>query len=198
MIAFLLFLGTQPPTSPWEGLEIVSQHVAAERVTACGAGPVTFRHDRQSDADILTARETASATREQLLCIDRAAGLGYDVELSPVVQQQFDAIRQARTSAIVAASARQWLSAHKLLDRLPKYQPGVTSDAAFTRDIESLCGSRAKGAFQSEYGFHAISPDWVMRQSQKVEPDGVFACLLNAVSATGYEYEFIGNEALGR
>jgi hypothetical protein len=198
IVATFLLLIAQPSPPPVAVTERVSPQVAAERVRACGAGRVTVRDERELQEEVLVAPETGTATKEQLICIDQAAGFGYDVELSPAVQPQFNAIREARASAIFAAEARQWLSAHKLLDRLPKYEPGVTSDAAFTRDVESLCGPQAKGAFQSKYGFHALDPEWVTRQSPKFDPDGVFTCLLNVTSAAGYNLVFIGNEAFGK
>lgn len=124
--------------------------------------------------------------------MDQAASF-YDVELSSSAQPRFNAIREARSAALMTTEGRKWLKAHDLLDQLPKYEPGVTDDAAFGRKIEKLCG--ADGALQSRYGPHALSPEWGMRLVPDVSSeDGHFTCLLNVTWATGFEMGYIGNE----
>ena len=93
------------------------------------------------------------------------------------------------------AQAHDWLSARGLLDRVPKYQKGVTNDGVFTRQVEALCGPHANGAFQSKYGFHALSPDWVKRELKPSGASGdTLTCLMNVAAAAGFEFGFIGNE----
>jgi len=95
----------------------------------------------------------------------------------------------------MASEARKWLKAHDLLDRLPVYQPGVTDDAAFGREVETLCN--AKGAFRSGYGPHVLSPDWLMRRANEPHPNmKPMECLLAISAMSGFKMGFIGNEQI--
>jgi hypothetical protein len=194
VFASILIVLAAPAASPFDIFERITVQEAAKRVSQCGLGPVTTRHDGELDEDVLIATSAQSATDEQLSCADKAASY-YTVELPPNVQPRYDAICKARLSVAFREEARAWLSARGLLGLLPRYQEGVTDDAAFTREIESLCGPRAKGAFESKFGFHALSPDWVERE---MDPPGkgeaVFGCLMNATTAAGFQLGFIGNE----
>jgi hypothetical protein len=69
----------------------------------------------------------------------------------------------------------------------------VTDDAAFTQAVEQLCGPAAKGVFGSAFGFHAISPDWVMRELKPPKYGSeLLECILDATRVAGYEV-LIGN-----
>jgi len=105
------------------------------------------------------------------------------------VQSRFDAIREARWSELFREEARQWLSAHGLLERVPAFVPGVTDETKFTHELEKLCGPKAEGAFQSKYGFHVLSPDWSMNS----ENEQTMLCLLNATTFAGFKVGFVGN-----
>jgi len=168
----------------------VTPQVAAERVERCGAGPVTAKSEPELDLDVLVINVSGSVTDEQLTCIDKAASF-YDVELPASIQPRLDAIRKSRVDAAMAADGRKWLSEHKLLDRLPDYEPGVTQDANFAHKIEELC--KAPGALSSRYGLHTLNPDWIVRNST-FKSDGPLTCILNVTWATGYQLGFIGNE----
>ncbi|MGN6375629.1 MAG: hypothetical protein ACTHMG_08745 [Sphingomonas sp.] len=192
MIAHLVLLAAAQSSQSLFGIyDRITPQVAAERVKRCGAGSVTVKSDTEIDADVLVIAVGGSVTDEQLACIDKAASL-YDVQLPTSIQPRFDAIRKAYAAAAMAAEGRKWLSDHKLLDRLPDYVPGVTRDSDFAHKIEDLC--KARGALSSRYGFHAVNPDWVVKNS-RFKSDGPFACLLNATWATGYQLGFIGKEA---
>jgi len=165
-----------------------------KRVSQCGLGPISTRYDADLQEDILVAPDAKSATDAQLACADKAVGF-YTLELPPSVQARFNAMRAARLSLEFQTQARAWLSARGLLDQLPKYQEGVTDDAKFTSQVESLCGPRAKGAFESKFGFHTLSPEWVERELEPSDRNGdVFSCLMNVTSAAGFKIGFIGNE----
>lgn len=193
MYAHLIMIAAaQMPASLLNAYENITPQVAAKRVTDCGVGAVTVRSDAELDTDVLVVAGSATVSDQQLACIDKAASF-YDVELSPSMQPRFNAIREARSAALMASEARKWLKAHNLLNQLPKYEPGVTNDAEFGRKIETLC--RADGAFQSRYGPHALNPEWMMRRSTGARlEDGPLACLLNVTWATGFKMGFIGNE----
>jgi hypothetical protein len=182
---------------PLESLERITPEMAVERAAKCGLGPVTIRYDDELQSDILSAPNAALATEDQLRCLDNATGFGIFVELPSGLQPRFDVVREARASALMMVEAREWLSKRGLMDRVPKYVPGTTDDATFTREVERLCGPRANGAFQSKYGVHAVSPDWVkqMGMPTKAEDTEVLSCLMNVTSVAGFKIGFIGNEA---
>jgi len=192
--SFFLLIAAQSPVSAFNSPERITSMEAADRASRCGIGSVTVRADAELQEDVLVATGATTVSEQQLVCIDNAASY-YDVQLSPALQPRFEAIRMARWSAAIKAQSREWLAAHKLLDRLPAYKTGETDDAAFTREIEKLCGPQATGAFQSKYGFHALSPEWAKRQ--KPTENGALTCLLNVTVATGFDLGFIGNEQFG-
>ena len=80
---------------------------------------------------------------------------------------------------------------------MPEFVPGLTEEASFTQDVEKLCGPRAQGAFQSQYGYHALSPDWVKNREMPPEPEDMEAmsCLLSTTTVAGFKVGLIGNEA---
>ena len=195
MIFIGVLMSLSSPNEVGTLFERITPQVAAERITRCGLGEVTIRYEEVLQSEVLTAAEATSVSDEQLACADKAASY-YDLELPPAVQPRYDAIRNARLSAHSLQQARAWLAERGLLERVPRYQAGVTDDGAFTRELEGLCGPRATGAFQSEYGFHALSPDWAQRNFEPFEEGAeVLACLMNAARVAGFEFGFIGNEA---
>ena len=148
---------------PFEGMERITPQMAVERAAKCGLGPVTVRYEGELQSDILSVPRAASVTEVQLSCLDNATGFGIFVELPPSVQPRFDAIREARASVMMRAEAREWLAERGLLERVPKYVAGTNDEAAFTREVEHLCGPQTKGAFQSKYGPHALNPEWIRK-----------------------------------
>lgn len=171
--------------------------MAVQRATECGLGPVTVRYDDELQSDILTVTNGVSASEGQLICLDKAVGWGILAELSQSVQPKFDNIREARAAEMMRADAHEWLSKRGLLARLPKYVEGTTDEAVFTGDLEHFCGPHAKGAFESQYGFHVLSPEWIKKllKSPKPERLDTMSCLIRATTAAGFKLNFIGNEA---
>ena len=186
----ILIAATQLSASLSNAYPRITPQVAAERVADCGMGAVTVRSD--AELDVLVVAGSAPVSDQQLACIDKAASF-YDVELPPSAQSRFNAIREARSAALMASDARAWLKAHGLLGRLPRYEPGVTDDEVVGRKIEKLC--RADGALRSRQGPHALSPEWTVRHASDAgSKDGPLDCLLNVTRATGFKMGFIGNE----
>ena len=183
--------------SAGEPFEHIPPGKAAERAALCGLGPVTIRYEDELQSDVLVVANTGAASESQLECLDEATR-GNLVELPPHLQSRFDAVRGARVAAIMLAEARKWLSERGLLERVPRYVPGRTDEAAFTREVEALCGPRARGAFQSQYGFHALSPTSVQRLGMSLtgEEGETFACLSNVTPAAGFEVGLIGHAAV--
>jgi hypothetical protein len=188
----IVALAAQLPAPQLNAYPNITPQVAAKLVADCASRAVTVRSDAELEMDVLVVAESAPVSDQQLACMDKAASF-YDVELPQSEQRRFNAIREARSAALMASEARKWLKAHDLLDQLPAYEPGVTDDAAFGRMVEKLCG--ADGAFQSHYGPHALSPEWAMQHGPDVRlEDSPMACLLNVTWATGFKMGFIGNE----
>ena len=194
LAAILLLVAVQDPAAL--GFDSVTPQEAAKRFTECGLGPVTIRWNDPNTGgeDVLVATGVKVATDDQLRCADKAVGF-YTVELIPDIERRFMALREARLAPVFQAQARSWLSKRGLLNRLPIYQKSITNDAVFTRQVEALCGPHAKGAFQSKFGFHALSPEWVKRELTPPDRgEQVLGCLMNAMTASGFEFGFIGNE----
>jgi hypothetical protein len=192
MFPFLLALAA-PSALPT--VEHVRPQEAAKRVSECGLGPVATHYEPDLQEDVLVASSAQSATDDQLACAYKIVGFYYTLELPPNVQPRFDAMLNAEAEVWMKAQAHDWLSARGLLDRVPRYQRGVTDDGVFTRKVEALCGPQAKGAFQSKYGFHALSPDWIKRELKPSDPSSdALTCLMNVTAAAGFEFGFIGNE----
>jgi hypothetical protein len=196
VFAPVLLLIAAPASVPVGGLERITPQEAAKRLTQCGLAPVAIRSNDpdMGGEDILVATGVKSATDEQLRCADKAVSY-YTLELPPEIDRRFEALRDARLAPFFQAQARAWLSARGLLSRVPQYRKGQTDDAAFTRQIENLCGPRARGAFRSQFGFHALSPDWIKRNLNPPEK-GVesLSCLTNVATVAGFQLGFIGNE----
>jgi hypothetical protein len=196
MLAFLLALAA--PASTFPTVERITAEEAAKRVSRCGLGPVTTHYERDLQEDVLVASSAQSVTDDQLACAYNVVRFYYELELPPNFQPRFDAMLDAKGEVWMKAQAHNWLSARGLLDRVPKYEEGVTDDGAFTRQVEALCGPRAKGAFQSKYGFHALSPEWIRQLGlpPKRKATETLSCLTNATEVAGFKVAIIGNEAL--
>jgi hypothetical protein len=193
MLVLLLALAAPATTVP--AFEYITAQEAVRRVSECGLGPVTTHYDPDLEENVLVASSAQSATDGQLACAYKVVGFYYTLELPPNVQPRFEALREAGAEALLKAHAHDWLSARGLLNRVPKYQQGVADDGTFTRQVETLCGPRAKGAFQSKYGFHAVNPDWAIRELGRRDlGDDVLSCLMNVSTEAGFDVTFIGNE----
>lgn len=196
-MVFCLPLPLSASAGPFGHPELITPQEAVKRAEDCRLGAVTIRYEDELQSDILTVKDVMAASDEQLVCLDRATGFGIFVELPQSIQPRFDAIREARASAIAKEDARQWLSEKGLLDRVPKYVAGTTDDVQFTRAVEKACGPKADGAFQSKYGPHVLSPDWLNKFAMPPKPqdEEVIGCVFHALTLAGFSVGFIGNEA---
>ena len=176
--------------------ERLTPEEAAKRIEGCGVGPVTIRFDDLLQSHVLTVAGADAASDEQLKCIEQAASY-HDVESPSAIQPKFNAMRAERWSAFALADAKEWLRKRGLLERVPTYTPGETNDVVFAREVETLCGPIARGAFESEYGPHVLDPDWIKGLGLPPKREGAEAlsCLLTVTQVAGYEVGFIGNEA---
>lgn len=195
MLALLLTLAA-PETAP-ASAERLSPQEAAERVSQCGFGAVSTKYDPDSQEEVLIANDAQSVTDEQLACAFRVVDFYYTLQLPADAKSRFDAMLEANAAMRAKSEASDWLAARGLLTRVPTYHKGLTDEAAFTRQIEALCGPKARGAFQSKYGFHALSPEWFRRLGTPPKPEATEAmtCLMRIAAFTGFSVGFIGNEA---
>jgi hypothetical protein len=193
-VILAIFVSMQAFVIPGIYAERLSAEEAAERASKCELGLVTVKYDAELQSQTLVPAAAGSASDEQLTCINKASS-SYSVELPPPEQIRFDAIRLKRFDVAFEKYAREWLAARGILDRVPKYEQGITNDAAFAREIEKLCGPRARGAFHSRFGPHTLSPDWLGREVRKGDVEDVMGCLMSVSRVAGFDYGFIGNEA---
>ena len=194
MLPFLLALAA--PSSALPTVERITPQEAAKRVSQCGLGLVTTHYEPDLQEDVLVASSAQSATDTQLACAYKVVGFYYTLELPPNVQPRFDAMREAKADVWMKGQAHDWLSARGLLNRVPKYQSGVTDDGVFTREVEALCGPQAKGAFQSQYGPHVLSPQWIEKVGlpPSARDTNAMSCIFNVTAFAGFELGFIGND----
>ena len=76
----------------------------------------------------------------------------------------------------------------------------VSRMMALTRGrLKRYAARRQRELFQSKYGFHALSPDWVRQLGLPPKRTGMetLSCLMNATAFAGFTFGFIGNEAFG-
>src|SRR5690606_23826886 len=111
---------------------------------------------------------------------------------SPEGTEEFDAIRSARYSADFPDPAVAWLSSRSLLEKVPKFEAGITDEAEFARKLETVCGPAAKGALQSEYGPHVLNPEWVQEllQPPRGGDEAAIPCLFAAAYVAGFALGF--------
>ena len=184
---------------PLENPGFTSPEIASRNIVQCGAEVVEVRYDDLDKLDGFSPSPTLvvqGATEEQLPCINTAIGF-YDVELPPELQKGFDAIRLAQYMTAFRKRAAATLSAQGLLDKVPKFRAGETDEAAFSQQLEAICGPAAQGALQSSYGPHAINPEWFSRRPlpPSLEDDAA-SCLIAAAAIADFELGFVGNEAI--
>jgi hypothetical protein len=168
---------------------------AASQASKCGLGPVTFQFNDEMDEDGLSLGRVTAATDAQLSCVERAAG-PYFIDVGPELQERFFRMQIAHQEAFMQDQSRKWLADRGLLGRVPRYVAGTTDDAAFTAEVENLCGPHARGAFKSRFGPHAISPDWLSSSQPSAEESEAFDCIMKVTLVAGYKMGFIGNEAI--
>lgn len=198
MVPIFILWSAASADHPMDNLGFTSPEIASRNIVQCGAEGVEIRYDEDFDelegftkSPILVVR---GATEEQLPCINTAAGF-YDVELPPELQKGFDAIRLAQYMAVFRERAAASLAGRGLLNKVPKFRAGKSDAVEFARQLEAICGPAAKGALQSSYGPHIISPEWVSRIAlpPRPEDDEAISCLMEAAFIADFELGLIGN-----
>jgi hypothetical protein len=187
VLHFLALLALSPQSG--NSAEEVSSQEAATRASECGLGRVWTRYDEEILTDVLAASPQAAPTDQQLACLDRAAGY-YNVELPPVAQQRFETVREMRLSGQLHVRARAWLSDRELLDRVPIYRKGVTSNAEFARQLEVLCGPQSKGAINTNLTRPSLDEEWLSKMLlPPLLGDEAFDCVANVARVAGFDLD---------
>ena len=178
------------PVDPSQGR--VWPGVAAGWVRACGFGDVELSFDGTLQEYVIHVRASASASDEQLSCAAKAS-LNSDqyVDFPEPVNRRYQQLYWPLAEETGKGEARAWLARHGLLTKLPHYVRGETNDFAFARKVEHMCGPAAKGAFAVEDGLIVLKEAKSTRRQLKSE---TFACLTNALWASGLPLGFSGNE----
>lgn len=114
---------------------------------------------------------------------------------SPALQSRFYAISTARRTEEMKLRAREWLSAHNLLDRLPHYRRGEGSQIEFARSLERLCGPDAADALDLAENGHSFSRQWIAAQKPDA-PNDAATCLFHAALVSGFPLGFVGNDVV--
>jgi hypothetical protein len=174
---------------------LVAPHIAAQQLAGCGFSAVRPVFNETLQEEVLEVRDVVVATDEQLTCAAKVSlSTVYYLAVPDALRKRYDAIYWRLAKERDVASARQWLAERGMLARLPQYKEG--EDEAFAKQLEEFCGGRAKGALQSEFGPHAISPEWVIRELTPPDlGDDTLQCLTSSASAAGFKLGIIGNEA---
>jgi len=92
-------------------------------------------------ADIAIATPDSALTRDQLDCLVRLATAGNWIRFGdPAAQARFDPLAGVALPKARLLEARQWLTDHHLLDRLPSYDPARDTLADIAVSLRALCG----------------------------------------------------------
>lgn len=163
----------------WPGL-------AAQEVGRCGFPSVALSYDGLLQQYIVVVPGIQDAPDAQLRCAAEVSlKTDYHVDFRVPLNRRYEQIYWPTAEGETRADARQWLARRGLLSKLPSYASGKTDDLAFARQLEGLCGPRAKGAFEVEQGT-------LMMRMRRLDARTA-RCLMNAQVASGLPTAFSGN-----
>jgi hypothetical protein len=157
---------------------LIASRLAAQRPQIDGhiAGCLDLYLGRAFEVAALHEMTAAVATKGGLLlwwqAIQAPAQTCYDKAISDALVGYFPAI--------------SWLARHDMLARVPRYD-AAKGDSAFIRDIESLCGSGARGVVKSRPGGFALTMRFFEREGRRRRrPTETYMCVTSAAAAAGY------------
>lgn len=181
--------------------KIVSPQVAAERVKTCGFEHVRPKYDRELDEDVVEVSGVSKVPEVKMRCVVQVSldTVRY-VEFPEPVSKEYwrlyfqteDARGQTVGLTLERSGLRQWLQQHDLLGKVPHYEKGKIGDLQFARQLEGLCGPKARGVFGLFHG-HIILRIGPPARSTVVD-DQTLECLINLDLASGMPMWFVGNE----
>jgi hypothetical protein len=172
--------------------ELVRPEVAVERLKSCGFEHVAVRDDRELQEDVLVVSGINEASERQLRCAAETSlsSIMY-VEFPNSLNQRYEQLYWRMEKDKDLRNARVWLEQRGLLAKLPTYRKGKVDDLVFARQLESLCGPKAKGIFIRDRGIITMklgAPD------NPSMDDQTLVCLTNVANVSGFPVGFIGNE----
>jgi hypothetical protein len=198
-IAFLsLSAGAAQPSLP--RLAVASPKVAAERVMACGFDHVRLNEDGDLQEQVVQVTGVTEVPEAKMRCAVQVSldTVRYVIFPEPAnteywrLYSEMEGKGDDREAAWMQGEARDWLQQHGLLARLPAYEKGQTDELAFARQLEGLCGSKAKGTFRLFKG-HVVL--WPALPGKKGSMDfSTMECLISAAEVSGMPFGFVGNE----
>jgi hypothetical protein len=198
IMGFAVLLAS-PAAAQSDRPQIPSPEEAAARLRECGFERVDVKYDEGLEEDVLTLPGIKTASDEQIECaarvtVDSYYYLDLPEDLQKRYWQAYAPLEEEKSREI----SRKWFEDRGLLDTVPKYDPAEISDEAFAKELESFCGDDAKGALESEYGPHSISPAWAdtdMSDKDVFERIGAaMVCLLRSGEAAGFTIYLVGND----
>lgn len=81
-----------------------------------------------------------------------------------------------------------WLAARGLLGRLPGHEASKGVPESLPGELEALCGTRTRGAFEVRKGVLGIRSQWSDRESRRRGGGGdAFFCLIGAARVSGFD-----------
>jgi hypothetical protein len=165
---------------------------AAKQVTACGFQNVTLWYDSMLQEYAIVVSGPQSGSDDRLSCAARASlGSGYPIQFQAPLNLRYDQLYWPMAEETARGQARAWLAHRGLLSKLPPYSKGRTDQLAYARQLERVCGPRARGAFTMEEGLVTMR----LRSADRPALDpATFDCLANALWASGLPMGFGGSD----
>ena len=178
--SFLLTAAAAPPAQAPNG---VWPGEAAKRVTGCGFTNVTLWYDSTVQQYAIVVSGAQSGTDDRLACAARASlDSGYPVQFQAPLNARYDELYWPLAEQAGRNQARSWLAQRGLLSKLPRYVAGRTDQMVYARQLERVCGPRARGTFTIDEGYVTIT----MRSPRHPALDpATFDCLANVLWASG-------------
>jgi hypothetical protein len=169
------------PADP--GLGRVWPGLAAQEVGRCGFPSVALSYDQALDQYVVVVPGISQAPDAQLRCAAQVSlNTDYYVDFRVPLNRRYEQVYWPMAEGEGRADARDWLASRGLLSKLPAYVKGKTDDLAYARQLEGLCGPRAKGAFAIEQGALTLRTG---PQSHPRIDTRTADCLMNAQWASG-------------
>jgi hypothetical protein len=144
---------------------------------------VTLWFDSKVQDYAIVVSGSQDGSSDRLGCAARASlDSGYSVQFQAPLNPRYDQLFWAMAEQTGRKEARAWLSRRGLLSKLPPYVKGRTDQLAYARQLERMCGPRARGAFTIDEGY--VTMQIVSRAHAPLDP-ATFDCLANAMWASG-------------
>jgi len=157
--------------------------IAAQQVGRCGFASVALSYDGLLGQYIVKVPGIQDAPDDQLRCAAKVSlDTDYYVDFRAPLNRRYEQVYWPVAEGEGRASARDWLTKHGLLSKLPAYVPGKTDDLKYAHQLEQLCGPQAKGAFAIEQGALTVKTGTAAHPRVDV---GTLNCLMNAQWASG-------------